>query len=63
MEKKFNYRGRGLASLVVEQLIDYCLSQNIQPRWDCNSDNSASILLGNKLGFNNPQKYAVYVKR
>ena len=58
-----NYRGKGLASLVAEQFIDYCLSKNIQPRWDCNIDNSASIQLGNKLGFNNPQKYAVYVKR
>lgn len=58
-----NYRGKGLASLVAEQFIEYCLSQNIQPRWDCNIDNSASIQLGNKLGFNNPKKYAVYVKR
>ncbi|WP_397538188.1 GNAT family N-acetyltransferase [Rummeliibacillus pycnus] len=56
-----NYRGKGLASIVAEQFIDYCLSENIQPRWDCDVDNGASINLGSKLGFINPKKYAVYI--
>lgn len=55
-----NYRGKGLASVVAEQFIDYCLSENIQPRWDCDVDNSASINLASKLGFINPEKYDVY---
>ncbi|KQL37197.1 GNAT family N-acetyltransferase [Psychrobacillus sp. FJAT-21963] len=57
-----NYRGKGLASIVAEQFIDYCLSHNIQPRWDCDVDNVASINLGSKLGFNNPKEYTVYIK-
>lgn len=57
-----NYRGKGLASIVAEQFIDYCLSHNIHPRWDCDVDNVTSINLGNKLGFNNRQKHAVYIK-
>lgn len=57
-----NYRGKGLASIVAEQFIDYCLAAHIQPRWDCDVDNRASINLGTKLGFINPQPYSVYFK-
>lgn len=57
-----NYRGKGLASIVAEQFIDYCLANQIQPRWDCDVDNSASIRLGSKLGFTNASKYNVYFK-
>ncbi|MEG0440361.1 MAG: GNAT family N-acetyltransferase [Solibacillus sp.] len=57
-----SYRGKGLASIVAEKFIDYCLSENIQPRWDCDVDNSASINLGSKLGFINPIKYSIYTK-
>ena len=57
-----NYRGIELASIVAEHFLDYCLSHNIQPRWDCDVDNNASINLGSKLGFNNPQKYAAYIR-
>ncbi|MFJ5764387.1 GNAT family N-acetyltransferase [Lysinibacillus sp. NPDC093210] len=57
-----NYRGKGLASIVAEQFIDYCLAETIQPRWDCDVDNSASINLGSKLGFANARKYSVYFK-
>ncbi|MEK5146742.1 GNAT family N-acetyltransferase [Psychrobacillus sp. FSL K6-4615] len=57
-----NYRGKGLASIVAEQFMDYCLSHNIQPRWDCDVDNIASINLGSKLGFINPKEYTVYIK-
>ena len=41
----------------------YCLTENIQPRWDCDVDNVASINLGSKLGFIEPQKYAVYIMK
>lgn len=57
-----NYRGKGLASIVAEQFINYCLSHSIQPRWDCDVDNVASINLGSKLGFDNPKEYTVYIK-
>ncbi|MFJ7661255.1 GNAT family N-acetyltransferase [Lysinibacillus sp. NPDC097162] len=57
-----NYRGKGLAGIVAEQFIDYCLAETIQPRWDCDVDNSASINLGSKLGFTNARKYSIYFK-
>ncbi|MGE8000939.1 GNAT family N-acetyltransferase [Lysinibacillus sp. NPDC093190] len=57
-----NYRGKGLASFIVEKFIDYCLLNDIQPCWDCDINNQASYHLGTKLGFTNPQKYAVYIK-
>jgi len=57
-----NYRGKGLASIVAEQFIDYCLAKQIQPRWDCDVDNIASVNLGSKLGFTNARKYNVYFK-
>lgn len=57
-----NYRSKGLAYIVAEQFIDHCLSQNIQPRWDCDVDNIASINLGSKLGFISPKEYTVYIK-
>jgi len=58
-----HYRGQGLARIVAEQFIDDCLAKRIQPRWDCDIDNNASIKLGNKLGFMNPQQYTVYYKK
>lgn len=58
-----NYKGKGLASIVAERFIDNCLTNNIEPRWDCDVDNIASIKLGGKLGFINPRNYAVYIKR
>jgi RimJ/RimL family protein N-acetyltransferase len=56
------YRGKGVAILVSQRFIDYCLSINIQPRWDCDVDNRASVNLANKFGFINPKKYAIYIK-
>ncbi len=57
-----SYRGKGLASFIAETFIDYCLFNDIQPCWDCDIHNHASYQLGTKLGFSNPQKYAVYTK-
>ncbi|MDD1501962.1 GNAT family N-acetyltransferase [Lysinibacillus sp. CNPSo 3705] len=57
-----NYRGNGLASVIAEKFIDYCIFNDIQPCWDCDSHNQASYHLGTKLGFSNPQKYVIYIK-
>ncbi|WP_397540213.1 GNAT family N-acetyltransferase [Rummeliibacillus pycnus] len=43
--------------------MDYCLSKNIQPCWDCDIDNRASIHLDTNSGFKSLKKYAIYVKR
>ena len=58
-----NYRGKGLAFFVAEQFIDHCLSHNIQPCWECNTDNIASVQLARKLGFTEPRTYTVYAKK
>lgn len=57
-----NYRGKGLASIIGERFIEYCISHNIEPRWDCDIDNIASINLGSKLGFTDPEEYNIYTK-
>lgn len=57
-----NYRGKGLASFIAEEFIDYCILNDIQPCWDCDIHNQASYHLGIKLGFSNPQKYVIYIK-
>ncbi|MFB7155572.1 GNAT family N-acetyltransferase [Lysinibacillus sp. NPDC056232] len=57
-----NYRGKGLASFIAEKFIDFCILNDIQPCWDCDIHNQASYHLGTKLGFTNPQKYAIYIK-
>lgn len=57
-----NYRGKGLASFIAEKFIDYCILNDLQPCWDCDIHNQASYHLGTKLGFNKPQKYAIYIK-
>lgn len=57
-----SYRGKGLANLIAETFIDYCLLNNIIPCWDCDINNHASYHLAAKLGFTNPRKYTVYTK-
>ncbi|OCA90626.1 hypothetical protein A8F94_01740 [Bacillus sp. FJAT-27225] len=58
-----HFRGIGLAQKVAEKFIIHCIEEKIQPRWDCDIDNIASIKLAEKLGFGNPQKYSLYVRK
>ncbi len=43
--------------------IDHCIENHITPRWDCDVDNEASIQLAQKMGFENPQKYSIFVQK
>ena len=45
------YRHKGLAYLAAEQMIRYCLEQGKCPVWSCDTGNSASRRLAEKLGF------------
>ncbi len=46
-----DYRGKGLAFIVCSELIAYCLQKGYEPVWACRADNTGSITLAQKLGF------------
>lgn len=45
------FRGMGYAEMVCSRLIDYCLERNLTPVWSCRFENTASLKLAQKLGF------------
>jgi RimJ/RimL family protein N-acetyltransferase len=57
------YRGMGLARNVAVIFIEHCIEKNMKPKWDCDVNNLASIKLAEKLGFENPIEYSVFVRR
>lgn len=46
-----NYRHLGLAKAVVRLFNQRCLAQNVQPLWDCFTNNTASMALCQSAGF------------
>ncbi|WP_176551148.1 GNAT family N-acetyltransferase [Bacillus sp. AFS040349] len=58
-----NFSGMGLASHVSAAFIKHCLEHDKVPRWDCDIHNVGSINLAQKLGFENPRMYSIFVKR
>ena len=58
-----NFSGMGLASHVSAAFIKHCLEHDKVPRWDCDIQNVGSINLAQKLGFENPRMYSIFVKR
>lgn len=56
------YRGLGLGQIVAQKFILKCIEDQKTPRWDCDVNNIASIKLAEKLGFENPIQYSVFVK-
>jgi RimJ/RimL family protein N-acetyltransferase len=56
-----DYRGQGLATTIAKTFIDHCLENDIMPRWDCDILNKSSKKLAEKLGFENPVKYSIFV--
>jgi RimJ/RimL family protein N-acetyltransferase len=52
-----SWRGRGLASKVVESLCRHALAQGRIPQYRCQLDNTASIGVANRLGF---QRYGLW---
>lgn len=57
-----NYRGKGLAIHIAEHFINTCLESNIEPRWDCDLKNVASMRLAERLGFTKSIMYKVYTR-
>ncbi|WP_017153907.1 GNAT family N-acetyltransferase [Bacillus bingmayongensis] len=58
-----DHQGKGLARLVAIYFIEHCIQNVITPCWDCNIDNISSQKLANKLGFDHPVEYVLYVRK
>ena len=56
-----DFRGKGFATIVCAKLMEQCLLDDIVPYWEAHTEISAKI--AEKLGFNDPQLYDLFVKR
>ncbi|WP_313918375.1 GNAT family N-acetyltransferase [Tahibacter sp.] len=45
------FRGMGLAKYAAAAMIDYCITEGLQPIWACRKQNAASLALALALGF------------
>jgi GNAT superfamily N-acetyltransferase len=51
------YRGRGFASIACARLIELCEEQGYKTWWDCARQNTPSVKLAKKLGYQNDPEY------
>jgi RimJ/RimL family protein N-acetyltransferase len=51
------YRGRGFASIACARLIEMCEAQGYKTWWDCARQNTPSVRLAKKLGYQGEPKY------
>lgn len=51
------HRQRGLASIACAQLIEMCEAKGYQTWWDCAKQNTPSVTLARKLGYQQEQEY------
>jgi RimJ/RimL family protein N-acetyltransferase len=54
------YRGMGLAVVAAQNFMSECMRRGITPTWDCFVNNTASMKLAVKLGFEKKQTYLLY---
>lgn len=54
------YRGMGLAVIATQNFITECVRRGITPTWDCFINNTASMKLAVKLGFEEERTYPFY---
>ena len=54
------YRGNGYAALICCRLIDDCIERGFLPVWSCRSENTASVQLAEKLGFETTLSFPFY---
>jgi GNAT superfamily N-acetyltransferase len=60
IETMQGYQGSGYATLVCSKLIDYCLENGYEPVWSCNSSNTLSKKLAERLGFVESKRLSYY---
>lgn len=58
-----NYRQKGLGAHVAEQMIRYCFENNKHPIWSCDTANTSSQILAEKLGFIKVSSYTTIKKQ
>ncbi|HLY70461.1 MAG TPA: GNAT family N-acetyltransferase [Puia sp.] len=51
------YRQKGLAKIVVNEFVKYCLDHNLIANWDCFEDNKSSVRTAYSIGFENILTY------
>ena len=51
IETKSEYRHSGLGKITAIRMLQYCFQQNKRPVWACDSNNTASQKLAEKIGF------------
>ena len=51
IETMRDYQNKGLATATATHFVDYCLSHNITPHWECDGRNMGSIRVAEKVGF------------
>lgn len=54
------YRGMGLAIVAAQNFMSECMRRGLTPTWDCFVNNTASMELAAKLGFEKEQTYFFY---
>lgn len=60
IETLIEYKKRGYAYSLAGKYIEDCFRQGISPHWDCSEDNTASMRLAEKLGFERKDRYKCY---
>lgn len=53
------YRRRGLATLVASAFIRECLARGLEPVWGCFPENSPSLALAHRLGFEEDRQHPI----
>jgi RimJ/RimL family protein N-acetyltransferase len=61
IETFYRYRKRGFATAMASAFVEHCLSVNIQAHWDASANNKASLRVAKKVGFNEIQKYSLFL--
>lgn len=61
IETSDSQRGKGLAFYTCSALIDFCIENDLEPIWACRLENTGSVRLAERLGFEQ-SKYIPYYK-
>lgn len=54
------FQNQGYATLVASACVEHCAVNKLVAHWHCWEDNSASIAVAEKVGFDRPMGYSVY---
>lgn len=54
------YRGKGLAKVLIKEFLKYCRDNDFKPNWDCMDKNTGSKALAESCGFSKVYDYILY---